>query len=121
MAKFTSVDQYIESFPSDVQVILTKVRDAIHRVAPNAEDGIRYDMPVVQVDGQYILHFAGWKKHIGIYPVPVLDGALEAEVAPYRAAKDTLRFPLRDPIPYELIARIAAAALRARGDAASST
>ena len=53
-----------------------------------------------------------WKHHIGLYPIPALDDDLEAEVAPYRAAKDTVQFPYRDPIPYDLIERLVAASLR---------
>jgi uncharacterized protein YdhG (YjbR/CyaY superfamily) len=104
-----TVDDYIASFPADVQVMLREVRRAIHEAVPGAEDGIRYNMPVVRVDGSYVVHYAGWKKHIGLYPVPALDEPLEHEVAPYRAAKDTLRFPLRDPLPYDLIRKLAGA------------
>ena len=59
--------------------------------------------------GRYGIHFAGWKKHVGLYPVGELDPDLEAEVAPHRAKKDTVQFFYKDPVPYDLIERVARA------------
>ena len=67
----------------------------------------------------YALHFAGWKKHIGLYPVPRLEPALEAEIAPYRAEKDSVVFPHAQPVPYELIGRVADAIVAMRRDRAA--
>ena len=69
--------------------------------------------------GRYALHFAGWKKHIGLYPVPTLDDPLEAEIAPYRAEKDSVVFPHAQPVPYELIGRVAEAIVAMRRDGAA--
>lgn len=86
-----SVDEYIAGFPSDVQVILTQVRAAMRRSLPDAEERIRYGMAAFMLGGRYALHFAGWKDHVGLYPVPALPADLEREVAPYRTTKDTVR------------------------------
>ena len=64
-------------------------------------------MPAFMLGDRYALHFAGWKHHVGLYPVAPLDPELEAEVAPYRAAKDTVKLLYRDPLPTDLIERIA--------------
>ena len=104
-----TVDDYIATFPDDVQVILERIREQITNAVPNAEERIRYGMPAVMLGGRYAIHFAGWKKHAGIYPVATLDSPLEAEIAPYRTAKDSVTFPYTKPIPYELIGRVAAA------------
>jgi uncharacterized protein YdhG (YjbR/CyaY superfamily) len=64
-------------------------------------------MPTVTLNGKSLMYFAAWKKHIGIYPIPVLDDPLEAQVAPFRSGQDSVRFPLREPIPYALIESIA--------------
>ncbi len=64
--------------------------------------------------GRYAIHFAGWKKHIGLYPVPTLAEPLEAEIAPYRAEKDSAVFPHAEPMPYELIGRVAVAIVAMR-------
>jgi len=106
----TSIDEHIASFPSDVQVILTEVRAALRRSLPDTEERIRYGMTAFMLGGRYALHFAGWKDHVGLYPVPGLSADLKREVAPYRTTKDTVRFRYRDPIPSELVERIAAAA-----------
>ncbi len=106
--KFHSVDDYIASFPVDVQLVLHELRRAIQRAAPGSAEIIRYDMPATMLDGRYVVHFAAWKHHIGLYPIPHFEGPLEDEIAPYRAAKDTVRLPYDKPIPYDLVERLVA-------------
>ena len=114
MATFATVDEYIESFPPETQSILVRVRAAMRRGAPSAGERISYGIPTFTLDDRYVIYFAGWKRHIAVYPIPDGDDALQRDLEPYRAAKGTLRFPLDAPIPYELIERTAAAAMRAR-------
>lgn len=109
MAAPTTVDEYIAGLPEDVQPTLQSVRRAIHAGVPGAEERIRYGMPAVMLGHRYAIHFAGWKHHVGLYPVPTLEGALEAEVAPFRKAKDSVNFRYRDGVPLELVQRMAAA------------
>ena len=71
------------------------------------EEKVRYGMAAVLLGGRYALHFAGWKKHIGLYPVPVLPEPLETEIAPHRAKKDSVVLPHAKDVPYDLIARVA--------------
>lgn len=114
--KFATVDEYIASFPPDVQEVLQRVREAIRSAVPDAQEKIRYDIAAVMVDPTHAIHFAGWKKHVGVYPVPQLEGELEEQIAPYRAAKDSANFLYARPIPYDLIERVAAAVVaRYRG------
>ncbi|MFZ0159578.1 MAG: DUF1801 domain-containing protein [Kineosporiaceae bacterium] len=65
-------------------------------------------MPTFTLDGRSVVHIAAWKHHLAVYPVPAGDAAFDEELAPYRATEGTLRFPLKQPIPYDLIARVAA-------------
>jgi len=104
-----TIDDYIATFPEDVQVVLERIREQITNVVPNAQERIRYGMPAIMLGNRYAIHFAGWKKHAGLYPVARLDSPLEEEIAPYRSAKDSVTFPYNKPIPYELIGRVAAA------------
>ena len=113
-AQVTTTQEYIATFPEEVQQVLAQVSAALRRALPGAEERIRYGMPAVMLGGRYALHFAGWKHHIGLYPVSPMGPELEAELAPYRAQKDTVRFLYREPIPYELIERLAVAIGRAR-------
>jgi uncharacterized protein YdhG (YjbR/CyaY superfamily) len=119
MPTFATVDEYIESFPPETRSILEEVRAAMRRGAPQAGERISYGIPTLTLDDRYVIYFAGWKRHISIYPVPEGDAALRRDLEPYRAAKGTLRFPLDAPMPYELIERTAAAAMRARSTARS--
>jgi uncharacterized protein YdhG (YjbR/CyaY superfamily) len=110
----TTIDDYIATFPEDVQPMLERVRESIRAALPEAEERIRYGMPAIMLDDRYAVHFAGWKKHIGLYPIPALPGSLEAEIAPYRTHKDSVKFLYSQPIPYDLIERLAAELGRAR-------
>ena len=110
----TTVDDYIATFPEEVQERLARVRAALHRAIPGADERIRYGMPAVMLGGPYAVHFAAWKRHIGLYPVTRLEGALEDEIAAYRTHKDSVRFPHDQPVPYELIERLARALAAAR-------
>jgi len=120
MAAPLTVDEYIAGFPPEVGDRLTRIRTTIvaavrdsNRAEP--EEKIRYGIAAVMLGGRYALHYAGWKKHIGLYPVPPLSEALEAEVATHRAEKDSVVFPHAQPLPDELIARIAAEVVAQRG------
>ena len=107
--KPASVDEYIGTFPADVQAILERVRQAILRAVPTAAETISYQMPTFTLDGAPLLYFAGWKHHISLYPAPRGDEAFERRLGPYRSAKSTVKFPLSRPVPYDLIERMAIA------------
>lgn len=110
MAKteFKSVDEYIASQPEGTQVILKEVRSAIRTAVPRAQEVISYDMPTYLLDGGRLLHFAVWKEHYSIYAATerVID-ALGEELASYKVKKGTIRFPLSEPVPVQLIQHIA--------------
>lgn len=109
-----SVDAYIDAFPEDVQTVLQKVRLAIHDAVPGAGEKISYQIPAITLDGKVLIYFSGWRKHIGVYPIPETDAAFARELEPYRAGKGTLKFPLAEPVPYDLIGRVAARFLAQR-------
>ena len=115
-AQFATVGEYIGSFPADVQDILREVRGTIQGAVPEAGERISYGIAAFTLGGRDLVYFAGWKKHISVYPVPTEDADLSRELAPYLAAKGTLKFPLREPVPYPLIGRVAGALARQRRD-----
>jgi len=114
-----SVDGYIAAFPPAVQEILRKVREVVRGAAPDAEEVISYRMPAYKLHG-VLVYFAAFKAHIGLYPPVSGDAALQAEAAPYAGEKGNLRFPLDQPIPYALIARIVASKRRQNLDKAAA-
>lgn len=101
-----SIEEYIAGFPNEVQEILQKIRMTIKKAVPEAEETISYNMPTFNLRGQYLIYFAAYKKHIGLYPVPTGDKKFNEELSTYRAGKGTLQFPLDQPIPYNLISKI---------------
>lgn len=108
MAKtnFKTIDEYISTFPEEVQEKLEKIRQTIRGAAPKAKETISYGMPTFNVNGSYLIYFAGWKNHIGLYPVPSTDGTFQDELSPYLSGKGTAKFPLKKPIPYDLVKKI---------------
>jgi uncharacterized protein YdhG (YjbR/CyaY superfamily) len=110
MAKtdFKSVDEYIATYPEDVQAILQRVRSAIRKAVPGAEETISYQIPTYKLQGGRVIYFAGWKQHYSLYPATDhLVEAFKDELAPYKVSKGTIRFPLSQPVPVKLIERIA--------------
>lgn len=102
-----SVDDYISQFPPAVQSTLTELRTMIKSIAPEAVESITYAIPTYKMNGQRMVYFAGFDKHIGIYPLPDgSDAELQKAIAPYVAGKGTLRFALDKPLPTELIKRV---------------
>lgn len=104
-ANFTSVDQYISTFPEATQKVLQEIRVTIRAAAPDAEEKISYQMPTFAQNG-VLAHFAAWKSHIGFYATPSANESFATEIAPYAGAKGSLQFPLDQPMPLDLIARM---------------
>ena len=101
----STIDEYIAVAAKDVQPILEKIRKTVRKAAPDAEEIISYRMPAL-TQGGILIYFAAFKSHIGIYPPFSGDPALEAALSPYAGPKRNLKFPLDQPIPYDLITRI---------------
>lgn len=103
-----SIDDYIALQPAASQVALERVRRAIAKAVPDAEECISYRIPAYKFNGRILLYFAGWKEHTSIYPASdAMVAAFEGALDKYRVSKGTLRFPLEKPVPVALIARIA--------------
>jgi len=103
-----NIDEYIAAFSPEVQSILEKIRSTIREAAPGAEEKISYQMPAFSLDGAFI-YFAAFKRHIGVYPPVEGDQELRKAISLYAGEKGNLRFPLDEPIPYDLIRRVAKA------------
>jgi uncharacterized protein YdhG (YjbR/CyaY superfamily) len=100
-----TIDAYIAGFPSDVQVILEKIRMTIKKAAPDAAETIKYGMPTFTLKGN-LVYFAAFKKHIGFYRTPTGVEAFEKELSACETARGSVKFPLDRPIPYNLIRKI---------------
>ena len=100
-----SIDEYIATFPQDIQKILKELRPTIKAAAPDAEEKISYQMPTFFLNGN-LVHFAAFKKHIGFYPTPSGIEAFQKELSVYDGAKGSVQFPIDEPMPLKLISRI---------------
>lgn len=102
----SNVDEYISRFPSDVQKTLEKIRTTIRKAAPKAEETISYQIPAYKRNGKILIYFAGFTKHISVYPAPRQAREFKKELSAYKGGKGTVQFPLDRRIPYDLITRI---------------
>ena len=100
-----NIDEYIGSFPNDVQEILEKIRMTIQQAAPDATEKISYSMPAFEQNG-IVVYFAAFKNHIGLYALPTGHEAFKEEFLPYKSGKGSVQFPFNKPIPYDLITKI---------------
>lgn len=98
-------DDYAAGFPANAQRILRKIRTTIKKAAPKAKETISYKMPAFMLNGM-LVYFAAFKNHIGFYPRMSAIRKFRKELSKYKGAKGSVRFPLDQPIPYDLIARI---------------
>ncbi len=104
--RFTTIDEYISTFPEKTQAALEKVRQAIQKAAPDAVETISYNMPTFDLNGKHLVFFAGWKHYISLYPVPAGDEAFQQELSRYKRVKSTIQFPLEKPIPYDFVEQL---------------
>src|SRR5712691_6927164 len=104
--KFETIDEYIESFPENVQSVLEKLRATVQEAVPEAVESISYQMPTFKLKGRRLACFSAWKNHIGFYSTPEGNEAFRKELSTYSGEKGSLRFPLDKPIPYDLVKKI---------------
>jgi len=103
---YQSVDEYLAACPEEVRAVLDRVRQTVRKAAPEAEEGIGYQMPAYRLHGT-LLYFAGWKGHWALYPATgTLAEAFAEQLKPYEVAKGTIKFPYGKPVPVRLITAI---------------
>jgi uncharacterized protein YdhG (YjbR/CyaY superfamily) len=104
--KPTSVDEYITTFPENVQKILERIRMTVIQAAPRAEETISYGMPAYRYKSRVIIYFAGYKNHIGVYATPLAHEAFQKELSGYKQGRGSVQFPIDQPMPLDLIKRM---------------
>ena len=102
----SSIDEYIAGFPAQTQKVLAEMRALIKASAPDATETISYAIPTFDLNGRHLVHFAGYARHIGFYPIPTGLDAFREELKPYKQGRGSVQFPLGQPLPVDLIRRI---------------
>ena len=101
-----NVEAYIKSFDGRTQKILEQVRQTIQAAVPEAAESISYAMPAYKLNGKPLVYFAGYKYHIGFYATPAGHKKFAKELSKYKQGKGSVQFPIEEPMPLELIARM---------------
>ena len=105
-AKAKDIDKYIGKFPKEIQMILEQIRATIKKAAPKAEETISYAIPTFTMNGKYLVYFAAFKNHIGFYATPTGHEEFKEELSYFKQGKGSVQFPLDQPMPLDLIAKI---------------
>lgn len=108
MAKtnFQSIDEYIAACPEQSQSYVQKIREIVKSVAPKAKEKISYQIACFELNGKNLIHFAGWKKHVSMYPIPAGTKEFTKEISKYADGKGTIKFMLDKPLPIKLIRQV---------------
>ena len=101
-----SIDEYIAGFPPETQKVLEELRALIKASAPDTTETISYAIPTFDLNGKHLVHFAGYARHVGLYPAPSGLEAFKEDLRPYKSGKGSVQFPLGQPLPTDLIRRI---------------
>ena len=101
-----TIDEYIAAFPAETQAVLREMRALLRASAPDATETISYAIPTFDLNGRHLVHFAGYERHIGFYPIPSGIEAFKDEFKPYKQGKGSIQFPLGQPLPKDLIRRV---------------
>ena len=109
------VDAYVAALPAGVQPAVAEIRRRIHAALPDAGEKLSYQIAAFTLHGKTIVHVGGWKTHVSVYPVPDAGPELADQLAPYLSGRGTLKFPLREPVPYVLIDQVVALLAAQRG------
>ena len=105
MTDYKTIDEYIKTFPKETQKLLEQMRQTIKRAAPEATEAMAYGIPTFKLHGN-LVHFGGFKNHIGFYPAPRGLEAFKKELSVYEGSKGTVQFPLDKPLPLNLVTKI---------------
>ncbi len=101
-----SIDEYIAAFPPETRKVLEELRTLIRASARDATETISYAIPTFDLNGKHLVHFAGYARHVGLYPAPSGLEAFQEDLKPYKTGKGSVQFPLDQPLPTDLIRRI---------------
>ncbi len=97
------IDDYISAFPPETQAVLERLRAIISASAPEATETMSYGIPTFDLEGQHLVHFGGFAKHVGFYPTPSGTKTFKDELSQYKTGKGSVQFPLDQPLPEELV------------------
>lgn len=107
--KPTTIDEYIQTQPENVQQILQGMREAIQKALPESTETMSYGLPTFDLNGHHLVYFGAWKDHIGLYPLYHAEGELNDLFADYRKDEksNSVHLPFDEPFPYDMVAKFA--------------
>ncbi len=106
MKNFKNIDTYVASFPAEVQTLLQKMRATIQKASPKATEAMKYGIPTFLLNGKNLVHFGGFKKHIGFFPTPSAITVFKKDLSKYVCSKGTVQFQLNESVPWGLITKM---------------
>ena len=99
-------EEYCLDFPEETQIILENLKNFIQNLLPKSELCINYGIPTFKIKGKNVIHFAGFRNHIGLYPSSEAIEIFAEKLKKYKTSKGTVQFPLTEELPFDLIQEI---------------
>ena len=99
-------EEYCLDFPEETQEILENLKNFIQNLLPESELCINYEIPTFKMKGKNVIHFGGFKNHIGLYPSSEAIEIFDEKLKKYKTSKGTVQFPLQEDLPFDLIQEI---------------
>ena len=99
-------EEYCLDFPEETQIILENLKNFIQNLLPKSELCINYGIPTFKIKGENVIHFGGFRSHIGLYPGSEAIEIFAEKLKKYKTSKGTVQFPLQEELPFVLIQEI---------------
>jgi len=110
-AKYKTTEEYLATLPNEKRAVLTKLRAALRKALPQAEEVISYAMPAFKQDG-IVIWFAAAKNHYAVYVYPRVMAVFKEELKDFSGTKSAIHFSYDKAMPVKLITKIAKESLR---------
>lgn len=107
-----SVDDYLAALPAPARAALTALRAVIQAAAPEATDGISYQIPTFKQNGPLVA-FAAFEDHLSFYVMsPATARKLASKLKDYVSGAATLQFTTDEPLPVALVTEVVKARVK---------
>jgi len=107
----TTIEEYIRAAPREGQPHLRRLCAILKGVAPEAEEAIKWGTPFF-VEPRFLFAFSAHKAHLGFTPTAAGLEPFRKELEKHKTTKGILKIPYNEPLPEDLIRRIAEHRLR---------
>lgn len=101
-----TVEEYIEQLPENAKLKIKELRSILKSVAPKAKEGLKWGKPVFELE-TILFAYSAHKSHLSFIPTGPALKPFKKELTEYITKKDSVQFSFNNPLPENLILKIA--------------